>query len=62
MATVIHDATTIAHHETKLVGGVQWAPLDPAVSQDVPVGRPGRQQIIATLERWLENLRGGIGA
>ncbi len=37
-------------------------PLDRPVSEGRPGGRPGRQQVIATLERWLDNLRGGIRA
>jgi hypothetical protein len=36
------------------------APLDHPVSEGRPGGRPSRQQVISTLERWLENLRGGI--
>jgi hypothetical protein len=38
-------------------------PLEPAPvavgAKGARTGRPGRQQVIATLERWLENLRGG---
>ena len=34
--------------------------LDHPAREGRPGGRPGRQQVISTLERWLENLRGGI--
>jgi hypothetical protein len=37
-------------------------PLDHPVSEHTPGERPGRERVIATLERWLENLRGGIRA
>jgi hypothetical protein len=38
------------------------AMLDGPVSEGRPGRRPSRQHVIATLERWLDNLRGGIRA
>jgi hypothetical protein len=38
------------------------APVDHPVSEGTPGGRPSRRQVIARLERWLENLRGGVRA
>jgi hypothetical protein len=44
-----------------LADEVGAGPLDHPVSEGRPGGRPSRHQVISTLERWLENLRGGIG-
>ena len=56
------DAEGAARIRAGLAGAAAAAPLDHPVSEGTPGGRPSRRQVVATLERWLENLQGGIRA
>lgn len=56
------DAEGAARIRASLVDAAAAVPADHPKSEDAPGGRRGRQQVIATLERWLDNLRGGIRA
>ncbi len=56
------DVEGAARIRASLAEAVAEAPLGQPVSEGTPGGRPSRRQVVATLERWLENLRGGIRA
>ena len=56
------DEEGAARIRAGLAGTDAAAEQDRPVSEDRASGRPGRQRVIATLERWLDNLRGGIRA
>jgi len=54
------DAEGAERIRASLVEGAEAA--DHPAWEAAPGGRPSRKQVIATLEHWLENLRGGIRA
>jgi hypothetical protein len=56
------DAEGAARIRAGLEDVVAAAPVDHPVSEGTPGGRPSRRQVIARLERWLQNLQGGIRA
>ena len=56
------DAEGAARIRAGLANAAAAAPVGHPVSEGTPGARPRRQQVVATLERWLENLRGGIRA
>jgi hypothetical protein len=56
------DAEGAARIRASLGDVPATAPPDHPVPEVAPGARPSRKQVIATLERWLENLRGGIRA
>jgi hypothetical protein len=56
------DPEGAARIRASLEDAAELPPPDRPVSEGWSGGRPRRQQVIATLERWLDNLRGGIRA
>jgi hypothetical protein len=56
------DPEGAARIRASLEDAAEVPPLERPPSEDRTGGRFSRQQVIATLERWLDNLRGGIRA
>jgi len=56
------DPEGAARIRASLEDATEVPPLERPLSEGRPGGRLVRQQVIATLERWLDNLRGGIRA
>jgi hypothetical protein len=56
------DAEGAARIRAGLADAAAAAPVEHPMSEGTPGGRPSRRQVIARLERWLGNLRGGIRA
>lgn len=56
------DMQGAARIRASLRDAAEAPPVEHPVSEGGPGGRPSRQQVIARLERWLGNLRGGIRA